>query len=58
MKTREDRHRHDVALFRYGLIAEIMALAPGTGQADALRARAARAHAIPGSTRTRCCISD
>ncbi len=56
MKTREDRHRHDVALFRYGLIAEIMALAPGAGQADAIRARAARAHAIPGSTRTRIAI--
>ena len=27
MKTQEDRHRHDVALFRYGLNAEIMALA-------------------------------
>ena len=53
MNTPEDRHRHDVALFRYGLIAEVMKLAPGAEQAAAVRARAERHHAIPGSTRTR-----
>ena len=53
MKTPADRYRHDVALFRYGLIADIMTLPPGTERAAAVRARAERAHAIPGSTRTR-----
>ena len=55
MKTPADRDRHDVALFRYGLIADIMTLPPGAERAAAVRARvrAERAHAIPGSTRTR-----
>ena len=33
MKTPADRYRHDVALFRYGLIADIMTLPPGTERA-------------------------
>ena len=53
MKTPADRDRHDVALFRYGQIADIMTLPPGVERAAAVRARAERAHAIPGSTRTR-----
>ncbi|MCY3748236.1 MAG: DDE-type integrase/transposase/recombinase [Chloroflexi bacterium] len=53
MKTPADRYRHDVALFRYGLIADIMTLPPGAERAAAVRARADRAHTIPGSTRTR-----
>ena len=56
MKPPEDRYRRDVALFRYGLIADIMALAPGAVQAAALRAKAKRAHAIPGSTRSRVAV--
>ena len=53
MKTRKDRHRTDVALFRHGLIAQIMKLPPGPGRAEAVRAMAQRAHDIPGSRRTR-----
>lgn len=56
MNTPDDRHRHDVALFRYGLIAEVMKLAPGAEQAAAIRARSERRHAIPGSTRTRIAV--
>ena len=56
MKTPEDRRRHDVALFRYGLIAEIMALPPGPERSAALRAKAKRAHAIPRSRRTRVAV--
>lgn len=43
MKTPADRDRHDVALFRYGLIADIMTLPPGAERAAAVRARADRA---------------
>ena len=53
MKTRDERHRLDVALFRYGLIAQIMKLPPGSVRAAAVRAMAQRAHVIPGTTRTR-----
>ena len=52
MKPPEDGDRHDVALFCYGVIADIMALAP----VAALRDRAKRAHAIPGSNRTRIAV--
>ena len=53
MKTRDERHRLDVALFRYSLIAEIIKLPPGSVRAAAVRAMAKRAHVIPGTTRTR-----
>ena len=47
MKTPADRDRHDVALFRYGLIADIMTLPPGAERAAAVRARADRAQPRP-----------
>lgn len=53
MNTAKNRHRQDVALFRYGLIAELVKLPPGSEQADAIRALAGCIHAIPGSMRTR-----
>jgi transposase InsO family protein len=43
-----------IALFRYGLIAELVHLPPGSkGLAKHLTERAARDYTIPGSTRTR-----
>ena len=43
-----------IALFRYGLIAELVHLPPGSkGLAKQLAERAARDYSIPGSTRTR-----
>ena len=45
---------HQVALFRYGLIAELARLPPGTpGLYRRLEAIAAQDHVIPGSSRTR-----
>jgi transposase InsO family protein len=45
---------HQVALFRYGLIAEFVRLPPGTpGLYRRLEAIAAQDHVIPGSSRTR-----
>jgi len=47
-------HRQAVALFRYGLIADLAQLPPGTkGLYDLIRAKAERDYLIPGSTRTR-----
>jgi putative transposase len=47
-------HRQAVALFRYGLIADLAQLPPGTkGLYDLIRAKAERDYVIPGSTRTR-----
>ena len=44
----------DVALFRYGLIADLTRLPPGTpGIGAKLRAKAAQSHTIPGTLRTR-----
>ena len=46
--------RHAVALFRYGLIADLVHLPPGTkGLYRRLEEKAAREYAIPGSSRTR-----
>ncbi len=46
--------RQAVALFRYGVIAELLHLPPGgKGLYKHLAERAARAYTIPGSTRTR-----
>ena len=39
METPQNRLQHDVALFRFGLIADIMAQPPRTGQRE-LRAEA------------------
>ena len=45
---------HQVALFRYGLIAELVRLPPGTpGLYRRLQVIAAQDYVIPGSTRTR-----
>ncbi len=47
-------HRQAVALFRYGLIADLAQLPPGTkGLYAKIQARAERDYVIPGSTRTR-----
>jgi len=54
-KTASDRDlRHEVALFRYGLIADLVHLPPGTkGLYRQLEAKAAREYRIPGTSRTR-----
>ncbi len=58
--TTEDNHdaeenlRREVALFRYGLIADLAHLAPGTpGIREQLRAKAEPQYTIPGTLRTR-----
>ena len=53
-RTLDDDARQAVALFRYGLIADLAHLPPGTpGMGGRLRAKAARDYAIPGTDRTR-----
>ena len=50
----EQRLRREVALFRYGLIADLVHLPPGTaGIRDRLRAKAEHQYTIPGTLRTR-----
>lgn len=50
----DDDHRHTVALFRYGLIADLVQLPPGTkGLYDQIAQKAEREYSIPGTTRTR-----
>ena len=52
--TTHDDSRRDIALFRYGLIADLLILPAGSREISAgIRDRAARDHAIPGSRRTR-----
>ncbi len=54
MKETDDELRQAIALFRYGVIADLTHLpvgAPGTGAM--MRAKAERSYAIPGSARTR-----
>jgi transposase InsO family protein len=47
-------HRHEVALFRYGLIADLVHLPPGTkGLYQRLQDKAAGQYCIPGTSRTR-----
>lgn len=54
MNDADSDHRHAVALFRYGLIADLVRLEPGSpGLYAQIEQQAARAHTIPGSTRTR-----
>ncbi len=54
MSTPIDDYRQQVALFRYGLIADLIALAPGSpGLYQRLHEKAAREYTIPGSARTR-----
>ena len=46
--------RHAVALFRYGVIADLLRLEPGTdGLYQHIAEKAARDYVIPGTTRTR-----
>lgn len=50
----EQQHRQALALFRYGLIADLIQLPPGTqGLYARLQEKAAIPYTIPGSTRTR-----
>lgn len=54
MSDADDEHRQTVALFRYGLIADLVHLPPGNpGITDRLRAKAEQDYTIPGSRRTR-----
>ena len=54
MNPSDDELRQAVALFRYGVIAELVHLPLGTrGMAAKLRDKAGQTYAIPGSTRTR-----
>jgi transposase InsO family protein len=54
MPDSHDNHRQAVALFRYGLIADLLHLPPGSaGITDRLRAKAEQDYTIPGSRRTR-----
>ena len=53
-KTPDDDTRQAVALFRYGLVADLVNLPPGTpGIGARLRAKAERDYDIPGTDRTR-----
>ena len=53
-KTPDDDLRQAVALFRYGLVADLVNLPPGTpGVGARLRAKAERDYDIPGTNRTR-----
>ena len=51
--TPPNRHREDVALFRYGLVAQSIAYPPGRERNAIIVNLAAKAHTIPGTTRTR-----
>ena len=54
MSDPETDRRHAIALFRYGLIAELVHLPPGAkGLYERIREKAAADYTIPGSTRTR-----
>ncbi len=51
-KEQDNKLREEIALFRYGLIAELVNLPPGSrGIYEKLRKKAAGEHTIPGSTR-------
>ncbi|HEY5657093.1 MAG TPA: DDE-type integrase/transposase/recombinase [Myxococcota bacterium] len=54
MSTRDSDHRHAVALFRYGVIAELVRLEPGAeGLYRQIAEKAERDYVIPGTPRTR-----
>ena len=54
MNDAEEKLHREVALFRYGLIADLVHLPPGTpGIGDELRAKAEHQYTIPGTLRTR-----
>ncbi|MEA3381371.1 MAG: helix-turn-helix domain-containing protein, partial [Pseudomonadota bacterium] len=53
MKNWNDELKQQVALFRYGLIADVVCLEPGTkGLYTKLKEKAAHEYVIPGSSRT------
>ena len=51
--NQRDDQRQQVALFRYGLIADLLHLSPGEGLYARLADKASKSYAIPGSNRTR-----
>ena len=55
MTDTDKDHRHAVALFRYGVIAQLVRIEPGTteGLYARIGEQAARQYTIPGTTRTR-----
>lgn len=54
MNDSDSDHRHAVALFRYGLIADLLRLEPGSkGLYAQIEQKAASEYTIPGSPRTR-----
>jgi putative transposase len=54
MNDSDADRRHEIALFRYGLIADLVHLRPGTKGLHALiEQKAAGEYTLPGSTRTR-----
>jgi transposase InsO family protein len=54
MKTPDDEYRQAIALFRYGLIADLVPLPPGSpGLTGKLKIKAREHYTIPGSRRTR-----
>ena len=53
MSERSEEHLNQVALFRYGLIADLFHIRPGGGLHNEIRKRAERTYEIPGTTRTR-----
>ena len=57
MNDFDQEQRQAVALFRYGLIADLLPLRPGSRRIGAkLREKAARTYAIPGTRRTRVAV--
>jgi transposase InsO family protein len=54
MTDTDEEHRQSIALFRYGVIAELVQWPAGTkGLYERIEAKAAREYSIPASTRTR-----
>ena len=54
MTDSDPDRRHEIALFRYGLIADLVRLEPGSkGLYTQIEQKAAGEYVIPGSTRTR-----
>ncbi|MGD8616719.1 MAG: DDE-type integrase/transposase/recombinase [Gammaproteobacteria bacterium] len=57
MPDPDDNHRQAVALFRYGVIADLVHLPPGSaGITERLRAKASKDYVIPASPRTRVAV--
>jgi putative transposase len=53
----DEDHRQAVALFRYGVIADLVHLPPGSaGITERLRTKASKDYVIPGSRRTRVAV--